>query len=348
MDTPQPVTLTAKQFQHLLGLASRVEHLQHQVDGLASQDTSAATPTSSASSSARPPKINTPEPFHGQRNKLRAFLSQVDIYINTRLSQFPTDRYKVLFAASFLRSAAFLWFEPHLRSQHKESPSALLDDFEAFTDALHQAYGEIDEVAVAERRLLKLKQAGSTSQYASEFQQITSHLRWDQQALCFHFYNGLKDAIKDELAKEDRPEMLGDLVRKAVKIDNRLFERRQEKGNFVGGRTSSQIHTPFKSRQGTSSAPYYGPQPMELDATQGEPPQKKFSKLTAAERSYRRTHNLCLYCGKAGHMVNKCYLAKNKASINVSMTLDANGNACKPTNPGSKNETSSRRDKSKN
>ncbi len=47
-------------------------------------------------------------------------------------------------------------------------------------------------------------------------------------------------------------------------------------------------------------------------------------------------------------MVNKCYLAKNKTFINVFMTLDNNGNASKPTNPGFKNKTLSKRNKSNN
>lgn len=67
------------------------------------------------------------------------------------------------------------------------------------------------------------------STYATEFQQITSHLSWNEEALCFQFFQGLKDNIKDELAREPLPAVMEDLIEKSVRIDNRLFERKLER-----------------------------------------------------------------------------------------------------------------------
>ena len=39
------------------------------------------------------------------------------------------------------------------------------------------------------------------------------------------YYRGLKDEVKDELYKEDRPATLSVYIVMAVKIDNRQFER---------------------------------------------------------------------------------------------------------------------------
>ena len=43
------------------------------------------------------------------------------------------------------------------------------------------------------------------------------------------FYKGLKDKVKDELVKEDRPDDFLDYIAIAVQIDNRLYERYIEK-----------------------------------------------------------------------------------------------------------------------
>ena len=39
------------------------------------------------------------------------------------------------------------------------------------------------------------------------------------------FYQGLKDNIKDELAKNKRLEKLVEIIEKSVKIDNRFIKR---------------------------------------------------------------------------------------------------------------------------
>ncbi|KAG6174720.1 hypothetical protein E4U51_000932 [Claviceps purpurea] len=40
------------------------------------------------------------------------------------------------------------------------------------------------------------------------------------------FYNGLREDVKDEIAKEDRPDTFDEFVSKVIKIDNRLYARR--------------------------------------------------------------------------------------------------------------------------
>ena len=40
------------------------------------------------------------------------------------------------------------------------------------------------------------------------------------------FYKGLKDSVKDDLIKEDRPDNLGEYMELAIRIDIRNYERR--------------------------------------------------------------------------------------------------------------------------
>ncbi|KAG6158705.1 hypothetical protein E4U37_005250 [Claviceps purpurea] len=44
------------------------------------------------------------------------------------------------------------------------------------------------------------------------------------------FYDGLREDVKDEIAKEDRPDTFDEFVSKVIKIDNRLYARRLERG----------------------------------------------------------------------------------------------------------------------
>ncbi|EDN06983.1 predicted protein [Histoplasma mississippiense (nom. inval.)] len=77
--------------------------------------------------SAQGLKCNPPTLFSEEHGKLRAFLSQMDIYL-------------------------------------------------AFTNQLQQTFGNIDEKHSAAQKLYQLKQTESITKYASEYQQLSSHL----------------------------------------------------------------------------------------------------------------------------------------------------------------------------
>ena len=48
-------------------------------------------------------------------------------------------------------------------------------------------------------------------------------------ALKAQYYKGLKDGVKDEIARSEAPDNLQELIEMAVKIDNRNFERALER-----------------------------------------------------------------------------------------------------------------------
>lgn len=262
------------------------------------------------------PKIKPHEPdtFHGHRSKLRSFVISLRIYITFNESRFVSERSKVIFACSFLRDSAFAWIEPLIRDSTDISINTsheVLDDFEGFVRSLTATFGDVDEVAHAERRLRSLRQTTSVTNYATEFQQITSHLSWNEDALCFHFKQGLKSNIKDELARDPSPSSVEELVEKCVRIDNRFFERSLERsGNFQRAfhQTSNQFQSAPRSQDRSSRAHFVprsrdnlGPRPMDLDFASS--PRKP---LTSFERSQRLKQGLCLYCEQPGHIVRDC------------------------------------------
>ena len=55
----------------------------------------------------KPIKVPLPDPFHGDRAKLKQFLIQVDLYIAFNRKKFKTDQNKAMWTSSFLKGTAF-------------------------------------------------------------------------------------------------------------------------------------------------------------------------------------------------------------------------------------------------
>ncbi|PQE09754.1 Zinc finger CCHC-type protein [Rutstroemia sp. NJR-2017a BBW] len=108
---------------------------------------------------------------------------------------------------------------------------------------------------------------------------------WNDDALQTQYYRGLKDVVKDEIARTDESDNLQELIQLAIKIDDRLYKRSLEQrgqNNRMGNKN------PRKNRW---------PEPMELDAN-------RIGNLSKEEKDRRRKEGLCFECGKSGHRAN--------------------------------------------
>ena len=163
------------------------------VKGSSSSEALVATPALDVKSI---PKIAQPDLYHGDRAKLRAFLTQVKLYTGFNGHQFPTETDKVLWASSFLRGSAFNWIETFLNdyiknrtSQGKVSTSMTKESqkifmkFEGFEDRINRVFGDIDQTRTAERNIQNLKQTGSATSYTAVFQQYANQTSWNDEAL---------------------------------------------------------------------------------------------------------------------------------------------------------------------
>jgi transposase InsO family protein len=249
----------------------------------------------------------------------------MNMHLDINSNTIRTQASRVIFVSTYLRDRAFEWFEPILREYYSKAPDdwgnatreifSETNGYEKFQEYLNKTFGDVDATRTAERKLRHLRQKTSAVAYASEFQQTISHLDWDEEAYVAIFEDGLQEEVKDELIKVDRPTELSRMIELAVKIDNRLYERRRERDNTRRWRQLGQKYYPknrsnFSQSVTTRSDDPYGPKPMDLDAIRNQ-------KMSPQERDYRQKQQLCFYCGQNGHMIRECPKKQNNGQRNM-------------------------------
>lgn len=237
-------------------------------------------------------KLKEPGPFTGKPGTLKPFLTELQIHHRLRSNEFQTDIAKVLHAATCCKDAPQQWLEPKIRNYFID-PTAMsgnereiIEDFEKFEEALKSIYGHVNEEQEAIQKLQNLKQQGSASAYGSLFVQISSILDWDPQPLMEYFYQGLKEEVKDELCKTDRPDTLAKFIEKATKIDERIYQRRQERKGKERTKFIPYKANQKKPRLSTQHGATTHSGPMDLDAIE----QRKIK---------------CFNCNKLGNHISK-------------------------------------------
>ena len=73
-------------------------------------------------------------------------------------------------------------------------------------------FGDINATQNAEQQFWKIWQTGSVARTASEFQQIITHLDWDDDAYITQFEEILKPKIQEKLIWQERPNTLNELI----------------------------------------------------------------------------------------------------------------------------------------
>ena len=253
----------------------------------------------------KPLKINKPEPFDGSKGKLRAFFFQIELFFGFNVDRFPTNKHKVLFASTYLRGPAFKWFNSFLTDFLNNEPDKRDDDtikvtqnYSNFKNKLRQVFGNFDKKHLAERRMQSLQQTGSAADYASKFQQLAAQTQWGAVPLVAQFYKGLKDRVKDNVARVNQPSQLQSMITLAIRIDDRQYERELErKSTYNFGKKDRYQKSPKKNQ--------YGMVPMELDATKKR------------NQSPRKETRKCYNCRKIGHLAKACR-GKKKANATQS------------------------------
>ena len=122
------------------------------------------------------------------------------------------------------------WFAPLL-----EQKSPLLEDFEAFIEEFKACFGDTDSVRTTINKICRLRQGDLLdSAYVADFRLLPSDISWDEQALMEQSRYGLHNDVKDLLLTfQEDPKSLTEAISRAVRCDNRLFERRSERHKLM-------------------------------------------------------------------------------------------------------------------
>jgi Retrotransposon gag protein len=256
------------------------------------------------------PKVKLPSSFDGTRSQFRGFINQVQLVFRLQPHRYPTATTQVGLVGTLLTGAALKWFAPLI-----EKNSALLGSWDAFLMEFEANFGDTDRERTAANKIRRLRQGSrSASEYASEFRQLACDISWDDAALRDQFREGLRDDVKDLLLTFADPTSLDAAIAQAIRCDNRLFERRQEK------RFRQVIRAPTPHVQDRPADPSPDVEPMQIDAVRPRGP------LTRAERQHRLQANLCLYCGQPGHRLAGCPSRKRIQANTVDATALEAGN----------------------
>ena len=285
-----------------------------------------AAPQAPTPHEPREPRVKDPETFSGQRDLLNAFLTECEILFELQSSRFAFDRTRISYIISLLRGTPLLAVRPLLRQSPRPE---ILEDYELFIQYLRTNYGDSDERGTARRKLKALRQVGPASAYFAEFQQYIAILGWmDQDPIIDRALDGLKPYLKDEVARAGfEPATLTELIAFIVPLDNRLYERAQERrreekdsprdaqitpsagmtrispniGNHVRGSTPVDTRRPTVAARRSTADTSRSPRPGVPNIPRGP--------LSDAEKQRRRDQNLCLYCGKPDHQMVNCPVA---------------------------------------
>lgn len=335
MDPQQPLleNLILQFQQQNANIASMQQALATALERQAAAVPPVVQPVVHVQSSSKPKHLERPPTYDGKdRAACSTFISSLKQYLRAcPATDFPTEDSKINFAISYLRDDAFKWVEPYLETRDDpEKCDPMFATASKFFEALLKAKGDPDLKGTYTRKLYALRQTGSAASYTSEFHRLSAYLGWDDEALRAQYEVGLKPEIKDALAlRESDPPTLQDLTAAVIKLDNRLYVRKEESRH--SNKSSNPVRNPpnpvrnvsnaskgsrnSNSPSNSASKASNGPAPMDLDASKT----RKFKPLTPQEKQYRRDNNLCMYCGTAGHRAAEC---PRKTTARISATLD--------------------------
>jgi hypothetical protein len=257
-------------------------------------------------------KLEQPEKFGGDPAKLGGFLIEMANYHEHHDEMFEDEESKTRYAATRLKDDALVWFEHTMEDfleNEKEDwdpfTKKVFSDYDDFAAELTKMFGDGDKKRHAQERLAKLRQTKSAMAYASVFRQNAFRSGINDDGLMQLFYDGLKEEVKDDLYQKDRPKTLDEYIAMAIRIDDRLYSRRQERKGartYQPGTHNKPNDKKKRQHQSTSYGTHSGP--MDVSAAQAQWAGKK-------DGAKDKSGITCYNCGKKGHFKRDCRSKKD-------------------------------------
>jgi len=245
--------------------------------------------------------------FTDKREKLRAFLIKLKLYIEFNQAKFRSKMNKDLFTILYLKNAAFDWVDLKLHEfldktlkKWMNDKEFIFNNYKKFKNELWRAFKIVDEKWAAERWLHILKMNKLTAKYAAEFQWIAALMDWDDDALVLQYYWRLNETIKDEIVRMDQPEELQNMIDIFININSHQWEQRMKRTEHY---TSKMWKRHYTLRRDDS---------MNLDAIEKHHEQqswvkqeRRMSKPYKSQPQWAETHK-CYNCEKPEHLARTC------------------------------------------
>lgn len=244
--------------------------------------------------------------FDGNLQQYPNFRADVIYALQLLQNDFRREEEKVGFIVSHLHGEAKAW----LRNLWRDK-DPVLQDAKAFLKAMDACFLSEIDVDIARKEVHGLRQGrASVREYHSRFFALVNTLGWEKESAAVRdlFWEGLNGAVKDEIARGERPQTTKDVVERALKIGVRLEERPWGKEEGRWGRTPAKAPPPFprETARAQSTPPLGGgEEPMEIG---GAKAQSAARALTpgAVKMKPPRGNRKCFICDSAQHMAKEC------------------------------------------
>jgi hypothetical protein len=175
-----------------------------------------------------------------------------------------------------------------------ETSSPFLQDFDAFMAKFEAVFRDSDKAMTSANKLRWFQQGTrSAIVYTSEFRQLACDVNWGEAALIDQFRYGLRDDVQDLLLTLANPSSFSEAITQAIRCNNCLFERHQEK------KVTSNTQL-WNSRPTTLPLV---PQTTTVARPASFRPCPDANRRNQVQTFNRgRKTNMCLYCGNPGHI----------------------------------------------
>jgi len=247
-----------------------------------------------------------PDPYDGSPDKAIAFWNTLANYYAINDGVYTTNAQKVSSALTYFKigTPGGNWASDLMQTALAANPVnyGTWDDFKiAFDKQFIPPASQMEAISKMHSHQM------GTKDFATWFQEWSTEARRtgvDETTKMWAFRCNLPIMLQQKLLTlSPQPTTLDTLVEKAQEFDCNWEIFGRPARNPTQGRGSSQRNW----RGNPRIQEIKEETEIEIAATQsrcGTP--KKWGKLTPQERQCRQTHNLCLYCGTAGHIAANC------------------------------------------
>lgn len=313
----QPITDTTPQYvndlTHMMKLlTTNFEAFQNIMANYVQGQANTSAPAAATTASATTPvprgtaRVRDPRRFNGKIDEVEPFLNEIEDCVYIQRFALPTDEDKCRYMGLYMADGSPVEWFANIKRNHAH----LLHDFTQFVVDFRTKFSDPNIQSTAMMKLDRLRQTGSAFQYTTKFHEICTHLKMTEETKIDRYKRGLKEAVKDALVPVfPRPTTMKAWEHLILAIDNNIFQRNNEKKHSANHHNSAVINPVHPPSTQPSSSTSTEVVPMDIDAVHTSTFR---GKLTSEERQARMKANLCLYCGKPGHVVNDCFKRKAK------------------------------------